>query len=386
MLTEQTATGDVPFSAPEFDFGSYREMVHQGELRRNIGLCFDFRLDEHAGYSGSLRQYLEPFADLLGPIRIEVDLHWNAPFSRAQIEVIRIAQSKRRKPEVTLTRRGPSSTRLDVPRLRLARTFENVPELNFRSMRFLASETNNGNKQESLELFLALVFDAAYTASYAVTHIGPLRDMPERAYRSEQAISPGGGSLVTLGAMQKDRQMARNVAKALRTVGLATDVEMTNPAPGYFGVEVTEPETGKKYNLADVGFGVSQVLPILVSLASARPGSLVLIQQPELHLHPDAQGGLADALVDFCRDKEISLFVESHSEHILLRLQRRIAARDLDPDEVAVYIADKGRVKEIEIDQMGRLDTSVLPKGFFEEEWEDALLLAKAAAKRASEQ
>lgn len=84
-------------------------------------------------------------------------------------------------------------------------------------------------------------------------------------------------------------------------------------------------------DLPDVGFGISQVLPVLVQCFYAPEGSIILIEQPEIHLHPNAQSTLADVMIDVINSKEngtdrdIQLVIETHSEHFLRRLQRRIA-------------------------------------------------------------
>lgn len=78
-------------------------------------------------------------------------------------------------------------------------------------------------------------------------------------------------------------------------------------------------------HISNVGFGFSQVLPVIVESVLASKGSLVIIEQPELHLHPRAQAEIADLFISTCQDNENRFLIETHSEHILLRLRRRIA-------------------------------------------------------------
>lgn len=84
-------------------------------------------------------------------------------------------------------------------------------------------------------------------------------------------------------------------------------------------------------DLPDVGFGISQVLPVLVQCFYAPAGSIILMEQPEIHLHPSAQSALADVMIDVINsrengaDRNIQIIIETHSEHFLRRLQRRIA-------------------------------------------------------------
>ena len=102
---------------------------------------------------------------------------------------------------------------------------------------------------------------------------------------------------------------------------------------------------GKRYEFKDVGSGISFVLPVLVSLTSE---GIRFIQQPELHLHPALQASLADVFIDTAKGGGSLTIIETHSEHFLLRLLRRIRrtgqqkerAFQLSPEEVAVYYFD----------------------------------------------
>ncbi len=89
-------------------------------------------------------------------------------------------------------------------------------------------------------------------------------------------------------------------------------------------------------SIADVGFGVSQVLPVLVALLVAESGQLVYLEQPELHLHPRAQYALAKILAETAK-RGVKLVVETHSALLLLQVQTLVAKRNLDPDLVKLH-------------------------------------------------
>ena len=89
-------------------------------------------------------------------------------------------------------------------------------------------------------------------------------------------------------------------------------------------------------SVADVGFGVSQVLPVLVALLIAEPGQLVYLEQPELHLHPRAQCQLGRILADAAK-RGVKLIVETHSSLVLRSLQTIVAQRTLNPDLVKLH-------------------------------------------------
>jgi len=89
-------------------------------------------------------------------------------------------------------------------------------------------------------------------------------------------------------------------------------------------------------NIADVGFGVSQTLPILVALRAAQPGQVVYLEQPEIHLHPRAQYQLAEILAESAI-RGLKVIVETHSNLILLAIQALIAEQKLEPDIVQLH-------------------------------------------------
>src|SRR5205085_594068 len=89
-------------------------------------------------------------------------------------------------------------------------------------------------------------------------------------------------------------------------------------------------------NIADVGFGVSQTLPVVVALRVARPGQLVYIEQPELHLHPRAQVALARLLAN-AANRGVRVVAETHSSLLLVGVQSLVAEEVLAPDKVKLH-------------------------------------------------
>lgn len=119
--------------------------------------------------------------------------------------------------------------------------------------------------------------------------------------------------------------------------------------------------------LSNTGYGVSQVLPLLVQLAVGTP-TLLLIEQPELHLHPQAQAELGDLFAKFV-EAGYQLVVETHSEHLIYRIRSLVAGNDgpLNADNVRLYHVDKrqdgSHLRPVEIGKTGTLKG--WPKGFF---------------------
>jgi hypothetical protein len=88
-------------------------------------------------------------------------------------------------------------------------------------------------------------------------------------------------------------------------------------------------------NISDVGYGVSQVLPVLVALLSAKPGQTIMIEQPEIHLHPNAQKILADIFVENVL-RGVRIIVETHSSIFIRRLQTLIAIDSIPNEAVGL--------------------------------------------------
>lgn len=120
----------------------------------------------------------------------------------------------------------------------------------------------------------------------------------------------------------------------------------------------------------DVGIGISQVLPVLVS-AYASTGKLIAMEQPEIHLHPALQAELADVFIDAALGERQNTFIlETHSEHLILRLLRRVREGTLSADDISVlYVQPAGtgsQVLQIRVDEDGDF-IDRWPGGFFEE-------------------
>ena len=146
-----------------------------------------------------------------------------------------------------------------------------------------------------------------------------------------------------------------------------------------YEVRVRAPGSGQEVLLTDVGFGVSQVLPVVTQCFYSAPGSTLILEQPEIHLHPAVQAGLADLFIEAAAMREdgaprnLQFIVESHSEHLLRRLLRRIAEAAVSPEEVAAYFVRSGPTASIleplDVDELGNVRN--WPKNFFGDQTTD---------------
>jgi hypothetical protein len=127
----------------------------------------------------------------------------------------------------------------------------------------------------------------------------------------------------------------------------------------------------------DFGVGISQVLPVIVNCV-ANSNTTVLIEQPELHLHPRLQGDLADLFIEtaITGSQHNTYLLETHSEALILRLLRRVREGVIKPDDIAILYVSAGEegsnVTHIRIDEDGDF-MDRWPNGFFEETYRDRM-------------
>jgi predicted ATPase len=151
-----------------------------------------------------------------------------------------------------------------------------------------------------------------------------------------------------------------------------------------YEVRVRKTREAPEVLITDVGFGVSQVLPVLVQCYYAPEGSLIIFEQPEIHLHPSVQAALADVFIDAAIERNVQILVESHSEHLLRRLQRRIAEDALASEDIALYFTtfeeSQSQLHELDLDIFGNIRN--WPEGFFGDELGELTAMTVASAQR----
>jgi predicted ATPase len=134
-------------------------------------------------------------------------------------------------------------------------------------------------------------------------------------------------------------------------------------------------EISSKYRATNVGFGITYVLPILVAILASHPGSLLLIENPEAHLHPKGQAQMGDLLAR-AASGGVQIVVETHSDHVLNGIRVAVHDGKLQPDDVQLHFfqrrKDDGQSQVVSprIKHDGRIDR--WPDGFFDE-WDKSL-------------
>jgi predicted ATPase len=247
---------------------------------------------------------------------------------------------------------------------------------------------------------LELAFEEQMRRIY---YLGPLRAYPERRYSwagaqpsdmgraGDQAIdailaSRDRGELLSRGKGRKRVTLEQYVASWLKNLGLIAEFRVAPVSEGsqIFQVLVRKMAAGPEALITDVGFGVSQILPVVVLCFYVPEGSTVILEQPEIHLHPAVQANLADVLIDAYKTRNVQIIVESHSEHLLRRLQRRIAESEIDAADVALYFCEAGMkgssLTRLEIDLFGQIRN--WPPDFFGDQFGELAATQKARLAR----
>ncbi len=202
-----------------------------------------------------------------------------------------------------------------------------------------------------------------------VIHVPAARGNPQRSYpvTGVGPTYPGtfgeyvGGIIAYWQEEEKDK--LKQLTKFLRTLGLTWTVKAKQIDATQIVLRVGQLKTSSKsaheVNIADAGFGLSQCMPVLVALLAADEGQMVYLEEPEIHLHPNAQFELAKVLAYAVSEKGVKVVVETHSSYLLLGLQTLIAKGELSSDLVSLNWFERDELGETIIrkgsfDKIGR--------------------------------
>lgn len=213
--------------------------------------------------------------------------------------------------------------------------------------------------------------------------VAPLRAKPKRTYDPVREIASPEGEHIPMLMMRLDRteksrwqSLRDNLVEFGRESGLFSDIKVRR-----HGKQVSDPfqlqvkvRSGSHANIMDVGYGVSQSLPILVNLMarngggakSSQTGSTFLLQQPEVHLHPKGQAELATLFAKSAKKHANRFMVETHSDYIIDRLRILVREKSLEPDDVSIIFFEPQRnsvkVHSLTLDRNGNITDA--PPGY----------------------
>ena len=235
----------------------------------------------------------------------------------------------------------------------------------------------------------------------SIRHIGPAREQPERIYRLSSGGKDSAGikGEYTPHVIYQNPEVKREVNHWIREFEIPYELDVKKEAGDIYitgerlFVELIDTRTDTRVSLADVGFGISCVLPIIVEGVASPEGSIICVEQPELHLHPRLQAHLANLMVSTSADesgKRKQWIVETHSELLQLRLSALIATKEddfeIEAKDVSVIFVnppdkeDDSRgstIKDLKALDDGELGED-WPPGFFDESTEEMMKIIRS--------
>lgn len=231
-----------------------------------------------------------------------------------------------------------------------------------------------------------------------IVYLGPLRRKPERDYvwnksKPGELGSDGHRAIDVLlaSALMKSEDQNRiieGVSKWLVRMKVADKLEVKQLGRST-RYELVVHRDDVQANLRDVGIGISQVLPVLTIAYFAPTGSTIMLEEPEIHLHPLAQSVLAELFVEVSKERNVQFIIETHSEHLFRRMQTLIARQQITTTDAAMYFVERegkaAHIRSLELDDFGRV--KYWPEGFFgnalgETREQTALAIQRAKALR----
>ncbi len=199
-------------------------------------------------------------------------------------------------------------------------------------------------------------------------HLPGLRSAPVRVYPATVVgpTFPGTfddytASVIAHWKMWEDKERLSILQTQILLLGLASVVTAEHISDTQVVLNVgrtIRSDASDMVSIADVGIGVSQTLPVLVALLAAKPGQLVYLEQPEIHLHPRAQTAMAQVLADAAM-RGVRVVAETHSSLLLLGVQTLVAEGKLPPELVKLHWFERGddgatTIRSADLDEGGR--------------------------------
>lgn len=258
--------------------------------------------------------------------------------------------------------------------------------------------TNEKIKRDESSFFKLRLYEKSISetenALSKIHYLGPIRMSPMRSYKLTSHTSIVGPSgeftpLVLSYILKRSQQdRTKNKIYKQRYEKFKNWFQMIFPGyevnvePSEDVVRIKISYAGRTDSISDVGFGFSQILPILVQAAALESGDTLIIEQPELHLHPKAQVAFASFLTEASKNG-VKFIIETHSEHILKGLQLSVSqyhlnsTQGISPSHLKIYYFHKeGTISEMTLNQWGEINGG-WPEGFFDESYKISSTIIK---------
>jgi len=383
------------------DLGTYKDLIYNHNSDSNLEFSFSFDALPAIKISDAVKQEIR---GSYSNLKFDAKISFDQKSSKIQLDHLKYTLTNG--DEISfLLQADQGGYRLDTESYQAVRQ-------KGRAWRLPAPENFFGFPDEAIAYYqntgflndLSLSIKNLFKSMY---YVGPLREHPERYYNfsGEQPPDVGTKGNLAINAMlgAKERKIVRSykaraenfetlIARWLKQMGLIDSfvVKPISKERKQYEVRIKVQPDAAEVLITDVGFGISQILPVLVQCFYVEPNSTLFFEQPEIHLHPSVQAHLGDLFIEATRARENSkqrntqIIVESHSEHLIKRIQRRIAEDVIKPEDVALFFIHqrKGKaiIDEMNFDIFGNITN--WPDNFFGNDLEDLAAMTKAARTR----
>lgn len=236
-----------------------------------------------------------------------------------------------------------------------------------------------------------------------IKYLGPVRATPKRAYVhfsevARELLPSGENAAHILWARQnelvlfegKKHKLKDALNLCIATMGLSQQITPTRIGNLIYQLKLSQTNCANEVTISDVGFGYSQVIPIILLCLLSNPGNLIILEQPEIHLHPSSCANLADLFIKFIQDGR-RILLETHSSELINRLRLRVIEKPEMKEKISIAFVENDKplnssdhgiknegstVKQFQIDENGMFP--VWPEGFLDESDKLAEAILKA--------
>ena len=208
------------------------------------------------------------------------------------------------------------------------------------------------------------------TLKLKTDYIGPFRILPKREYseinyneKIEKIGIEGQNAynLIIQDGLTTEQVLLKKISKWYYDTFEGWEIRVNQDKAPFYQIELTKDSGRLNINLKDVGQGMAQALPLVVSaFMETIEEKLIIIEEPESHLHPAAHGNLAELFVESLKDKNKKYLIETHSQNFVLRLRRLVAEKKLSHEDIVIYYVDfdensnTSKLQKIDVDELGQ--------------------------------
>lgn len=353
-LLAQSVDRDIQYKGRMVDLGSFEDTVFWHDNRRQMRIEISFRIPEEERFMVMLKHGREPII-LHGDIAVAFQIgaggifrqevkhkgeHIHCVFERVLLDQPRRMEEKATLNGTTVARAGENVTRL--LQWSLADVSDREVDL-----------TTKVPLQEKIDITneLLRIVKSRLNTLYYFSTMRAIKDWAQQLAEVESFGTTGQNAISMLHHIYSNspRKFSR-IAKWIDKMGLGT-IFSTTRGP-YSSILLEDPTIGARSNVVSSGFGVNQLIPVIGECVASPPESVIMIEEPEISLHPGAIGVLVDLFLETITDKK-QIMLSTHSDRLILELWSRVKLGLLHKTDVALYLVEKtaegATVKEIEL-------------------------------------